>query len=182
MLIIRLPTLDDTAAFNTAISQISPDNPSFLHHYQAGMSLADYLDVLGGYRQGKVALALDVVPTTFLFAFLDTDIVGRISIRHRLMPRLPNMTGHIGYAVLPPFRGRGFATEMLRFAVQYARHTLEINRLSVTCEVANLASIRVIEKNGGVLESIEHDARQAVANRCYWIDPDGRLDYQGASE
>ena len=50
----------------------------------------------------------------------------------------------------PPLRGKGYGTQMLRFALEKAR-ALGIERALVTCDDNNIASARVIENNGGKL-------------------------------
>ena len=85
--ILRLPRVDEAAEFERAHRLTSPDDPSFLHFYHDGMSLLDYLNVLAKQRAGT-DLSPGYVPETFLFAFVDSRIVGRIAIRHALTPRL----------------------------------------------------------------------------------------------
>ena len=109
-------------------------------------------------------------PSTFLFAFAGPSIVGRVSIRHALNPYLERVGGHIGYVVVPEFRRRGVATEMLRQALVIARDELGLGRVLVTCDDDNVGSIRTIEKNGGVLESVVADPEMATPKRRYWID------------
>jgi predicted acetyltransferase len=82
---------------------------------------------------------------------------------------------HIGYAIVPEFRRRGFATEILRQAVGIARDKLEIKRILVTCDDDNIGSIRTIEKNGGVLENVVSGPDLSIPKRRYWIDA-GRSD------
>jgi predicted acetyltransferase len=60
------------------------------------------------------------VPATFLVAEVDRALVGRVSIRHELNAFLADVGGHIGYGVRPRYRGRGFATEILRQALVIA--------------------------------------------------------------
>jgi predicted acetyltransferase len=91
------------------------------------------------------------VPATELWWVEDAEFLGRISIRHRLTPNLLEVGGHIGYDVRPSARRRGHATEMLRQALPYA-HDLGIDQALVTCDVDNVGSRTVIERNGGVLE------------------------------
>lgn len=81
-----------------------------------------------------------------------TKIVGRVTIRHRLNECLEREGGHIGYVVVPEFRRRGYATGMLRAALDIAWHSFGLRRVLVTCDDDNMASIRTIEKNGGVLQ------------------------------
>ena len=91
------------------------------------------------------------VPSTELWWIEGDDYLGRIGIRHRLTPDLLETGGHIGYDVRPSARRRGHATEMLRQALAIARG-LGIDPALVTCNVDNVASRAVIERNGGVLE------------------------------
>lgn len=91
------------------------------------------------------------VPDTELWWVEGDEFLGRIGIRHRLTPALLEMGGHIGYDVRPSARRRGHATEMLRQALGIARE-LGIEPALVTCDVDNVGSRAVIERNGGVLE------------------------------
>ena len=90
------------------------------------------------------------VPTTELW-WVDGEVLGRIAIRHRLTPGLLEVGGHIGYDVRPSARRRGHATEMLRQALLIAG-LMGIRRALITCDVGNIGSRTVIERNGGVLE------------------------------
>ncbi len=77
--------------------------------------------------------------------------------------------GHIGYCVRPGFRRRGYATEILRQAVIVAR-SIGIDRVLVTCDDDNAASIAVIESNGGKLDGVRPATDQGPPHRRYWID------------
>jgi predicted acetyltransferase len=110
------------------------------------------------------------VPETFLFAFEDRRIVGRVTIRHALNDVLARGGGHIGYVVVPEFRRQGCATEILRQALRIARDRLGLERALVICDDDNLASIRTIEKNGGILEEIVRGPDLDKPKRRYWID------------
>ncbi len=96
------------------------------------------------------------VPSTTLWWVEGEDYLGRIAIRHRLTPQLREVGGHIGYDVRPSARRRGHATAMLRGALPVAR-TLGIDSALVTCDVDNVASRKVIEGNGGILEEQRGD-------------------------
>jgi predicted acetyltransferase len=62
----------------------------------------------------------------------------------------PTCLGHIGYAVVPWKRRRGYATAALRETLHDAK-TRGLRYVEVTTRVENLASQRVVEANGGVL-------------------------------
>ena len=85
-------------------------------------------------------------------------------VRGVLTPELTRHGGHIGYHVAPRHRRQGHATAMLAEAVGYSRDSLGLTRLLLTCAEPHLASRRVIEANGGVLDNI-------LDGECrYWID------------
>lgn len=91
------------------------------------------------------------VPATTLWWVEDEEYLGRIAVRHRLTPSLRELGGHIGYDVRRSARRRGHATAMLRAVLPVARG-LGIESALLICDVDNVASRKVIEHNGGVLE------------------------------
>ena len=54
----------------------------------------------------------------------------------------------VGYAFLPPFRGKGYAFEAASAALRHARDTLGLPRLYAIVNPDNAISIRVLEKLG----------------------------------
>ena len=60
----------------------------------------------------------------------------------------PYCLGHIGYAVVPWKRGRGYATQALAEILPEAR-AVGLPYVELTTDASNLASQRVIEANGG---------------------------------
>jgi predicted acetyltransferase len=107
-----------------------------------------------------------LVPETELWGIVGGEYVGRIAIRHELTPALRQMGGHVGYDTRPPFRHQGIATKMLGLALPWAWR-LGLPAVMLTVSDGNAASIRVIEKNGGVLEkTIPYEG---TLKRHYWI-------------
>lgn len=169
---LRLPRADEAEEFFRAHRATSPGFPWFLHFYEEGMSLPEYLDVLATWRSG-VGLPDWGVQETMLLAFADARIVGRVAIRHRLTPALERCGGHVGYAVVPEFRRRGYATRLFDMSLRMAVDQIGIDPILVTCGDANVGSTRVIERNGGVLHDIVEVEREPYTVRRYWFTAAG---------
>lgn len=82
----------------------------------------------------------------------DGEFCGSMGFRWRPgTPALPaHVLGHIGYAVAPWKRGRGYATAGLGLMLQEAVST-GLPWVELTTDPENLASRRVIARNGGYL-------------------------------
>lgn len=91
--------------------------------------------------------------------------IGEISVRHSLSDALREYGGNIGYGVRYGEWGKGYGTQMLKFALKRAKE-LGLDRILITCDDDNPASARVMEKNGLNMEDkIIHDG---VLIRRYW--------------
>ncbi len=150
-----------------AHAALKPEHFSFLIFFDESTSWPHYVKGLRAQRRG-LDLSVGQVPGTLLCAVVDEVIVGRVSIRFRLNKYLADFSGHIGYAVLPDHRRRGYATEMLRQALIVARAE-GLNKMLIVCDDENVASARVIESNGGVFERLAPSRDGTHQIRRYWI-------------
>ena len=158
--------VSDEAEFCAAHAAMAEEGFDFGLWYELGDDWRAYVDEMRRQRRGKSTVAR--VPSTFLVATADGEIVGRSSIRHELNDFLRQLGGHIGYCVLKPHRRRGYATEILRQSLVIARSE-GVERVLVTCDDDNLASAAVIERCGGVLEDVVEPEGHPPTRR-YWID------------
>lgn len=111
------------------------------------------------------------VPQTVFWVVDDaSEAIGMVRMRHYLNAKLKEHGGHIGYYIRHDKRGQGYAKEALRQALVVLR-TVGEKRAMLTVDMDNIASIRVIESNGGVLESESEDADGKKFGR-FWIELD----------
>lgn len=168
-LVVRVPRAEDEEQVRAADAELAADQFSFALR-GPGESWTDYLARIERDRMGA-DLAPGRVPATMLFGVVGDEIVGRVHVRHALTPYLLEVGGHVGYGVRPAYRGRGYATQLLRAGLDLLRE-LGAPRALVTCDEDNLASAATIERNGGVLENVL-PVEGETAKRRYWIDLSG---------
>lgn len=108
----------------------------------------DILEKHENYRLGR-NLKPDRVPSD-CYWLVDTEkayFIGEIHIRHRLNEALALRGGHIGYVIRYGEWGKGYGTYMLKLALEKAK-AMDLEKVLITCDETNIASARVMEKNG----------------------------------
>jgi predicted acetyltransferase len=138
--LVVLPPIGDFAGESVTLQELADPGP-----------FADFVTRLHQLADRHARLPDGIVPSTQLWWVEGSAYLGRLSIRHTLTPGLLDFGGHIGYGVRPSARRRGHATAMLAAALPVTR-LLGIDPALLTCDATNVASRKVIEAAGGVLE------------------------------
>lgn len=164
-------TLQDEAAFAAFFEDFQRHDPINCDFYRLGAeSFADFVQLLDDHSHGQ-NLPCGYVPCThFWYQDEQGKILGALRIRHHIdTPFLSKEAGHIGYDVTPSARQQGVGSEMLRLGLLEAKG-MDIKRVLLVADEDNHASRRVIERNGGILESmITGDFYPNLLAR-YWIE------------
>lgn len=107
-----------------------------------------YIKATNDWAKGQ-NLPPNWIPTSTYWIVENGEVVGELEVRHRLLPRLRVMGGHIGYHTHPGHRAKGVATFALREGLKVLAD-MGVPAALITCSDSNAASARVIEKCGGI--------------------------------
>jgi predicted acetyltransferase len=162
---LRSPRFEDETQVMNAHEQMLVEGFYFATGLREFDTWQDYLSRIDKYQYGPEALW---VPATFLIAEVNGVIVGRASIRFELDPPLAREGGHIGYGVIPSERRKGYATEILNQSLDIVFRA-GIQRVLVTCTVDNDGSMKVIQRCGGILESVVKSIDGQLVRR-FWVE------------
>ncbi len=164
-----VPTVGLKKSFIEALVEFQAEGLPWKMHLQVDELRRDFASFVATQINKTTFWSKDKpVDETELWAALHGVFVGRISIRHALNADLRLVGGHIGYDTRPSYRGRGIASAMLEQALPIARR-IGIREALLTCNDDNVASIRTIEKNGGVLRETKPLPDSGVLKRYYLI-------------
>jgi predicted acetyltransferase len=168
-LVLRPLELGDETSFLDAVAEFRSEDPpwNFALGLEEGEPFDHYIRKVEAWTRGE-DLPSDFVPNGFYVGIVRGEVVGRVSVRFRLNESLLKTGGHIGYGVRKSQRRLGYATRMLQLALPIAHHH-GIDPALVTCDVDNVGSRKVIERCGGVLESITNDPILAVQKMRFWV-------------
>jgi predicted acetyltransferase len=118
----------------------------------------------------EAGVTVERVPSTTVWLMEGNTFIGDAGIRHRLNAVLEKSGGNIGYGVRPSYQGKGYATIMLRECLIWMRDNLGAEKALLSCKVTNVASARVMEKNGGQLIDITpHPFAAGMMQKRFWV-------------
>lgn len=163
------PSLELKDQFIAFVQDYLADGDKTWGFEQALNDFPAYVQKFAHYRKGLNLPSGYVPDSTYWLMDDNGTILGRVSIRHKLTEKLMQRGGHIGYYIRPSARRKGYGTLICKLGLEKARE-LGIKRVLITCAKDNIASNRIIEKNGGILENEVWDEQDKEMVRRYWIN------------
>ncbi len=145
----RLPTINDHGILKEYVEE---------HYANAERSISASMGLTGTDYAGWVEKisrsaenAVDEWGKYCLYLAFDGDrLIGLLNIRFSLSDELRNAYGDIGYGVRPGERRKGYATEMLRYALSVCKEK-GMTDVIIGCYAGNIGSNKTVLNNGGVL-------------------------------
>ena len=140
---------------NYALSYRKRNDKHYFNKYKKALeNFQDYLNDLHNYSEGIDLPQGEAITSTF-WLIDKKDVVGVLRIRHQEI----ECAGHIGYDISPDYRNRGYGFQILKLALEKAKK-IGIEELILTCNIDNVASKKIIEKNNGKLYGIIFDEEE----------------------
>jgi len=175
MIRLELPNIKYKNTYLDAVREfqkVGSDNESTDHYFKKSIEdldisfdefVKDYLD-----KMTTIPTETRVPGTQFWIIDDNEEYCGRVSLRHCLNDTLRKFAGNIGYDIRPSKRRNHYATIALGLCLIKAKE-IGLDKVLLTCDDDNVASIKTIEKNGGVLQDkIKQDS--GIITRRYWIN------------
>jgi predicted acetyltransferase len=163
-----LPTIRYKQSYIEALEELKNETgDTILAKPTEGQSFENFVQMLNDNAKGK-NLPEGYVPATTFWLIDGDELIGRVQIRHKLNNFLLKTNGHIGYIIRPSKRKMGYGKKILQLGLIEAKK-IGLSKALVTCDEDHLASQKIIEANGGILENIIEIEKDKPKTRRYWI-------------
>lgn len=134
----------------------------------AQVDFAAFVQELNDEAQG-IGLPDGIPPQrTYVLVTTGDVVVGEFRLRTELKPPYDQYGGHIGYNIRPTYRRQGHATRGLALLLDQARDA-GLAEVCLMVDEENLASQRVIGRNGGVITHYVAPDYRGLTTVCYGI-------------
>ena len=138
----------------------------YIHLYRPALkNFEKFLRKLQQHKWGRKLPYHEVPYSTWWLADEQGNIYGNLRIRHQALP----VYGNVGYDIRPSHRAKGLGTLMLSLGLDKAKE-LKMKRLKIACDEKNLASLRIIEKNGGQFLERVYDRKTRLYIKRFLIE------------
>jgi predicted acetyltransferase len=147
--VLVTPSVEYVDSFFAAMEEFRGEGLPQISEWVTRETFPAYVQGLHDLANG-VNLKEGYIPSKEFWIVDAEGYAGRIILGLTYSPSPERVGHHVGYAIRPSRRLRGYATLALRLLLSEARG-LGITRLMPSCDAENVGSRKVIERNGGVM-------------------------------
>ena len=160
----RLPTLNDYEILKEYVIEHYSNHEKTISS-SLGMTNMDFTKWINKVNRNSTK-ADDEWGRYYLYLVFNEEnkLVGLLNIRFDLSNELREKYGDIGYGVRPSERKKGYATKMLKYALDICKEK-NMDYVILGCYENNYGSNKTIIKNGGVLYRTDIDYKELSE---YW--------------
>jgi predicted acetyltransferase len=161
------PTKKYEKSWKEAIQEFEDENrKGFWNHSETPRDINKYIQLTSEQEKG-INIPKGWVPSSTYWLIDNNKFIGHVNIRHKLNDWSKKFAGHIGYAIRPTERNKGYGSKILELALQKAKK-LGLKKVLLTCNESNIASKKIIIKNNGELyDKVETESEPKGR---YWIE------------
>lgn len=138
-----------------------------LKYNKIANDFVDYIKEIEGKSRG-LGLPDGYSPQTEYWLVEGNEYLGTIQLRHHLNSQLLKTEGNIGYHIRPSERRKGYGKMILSLILPEAKK-IGLNKVLITCDENNTASMKIIETNGGFLENVVENGAGKPRRMRFWI-------------
>jgi len=150
MIYLKKLSLSDGAEIYGMLQEIASDDNGF-HNKVYGMSYDQFRVWLKHeYSVDNGNLEDWMVPQTSYWLYDNHKPIGYGRVRHYLNENLAETSGHIGYAIRQTERKKSYGSLILPLLLEECKK-LSIKKVQIGANADNIASNKLIVKNGGIL-------------------------------
>ena len=148
-------------------------NQGLISKHDQAFENPDEIDVVQKYKDSRDKLKIpEGKVVSYNYFLVDEDeFLGVIHIRMELNEALLRYAGNIGYGINPKYWNQGYGNILLKLGLEKAKELGLKDKVLITCDDDNIASAKIIEKNGGILENkIQNTIKdETFLTRRYWV-------------
>lgn len=150
MIYLKKLSLNDGKDIYDMLQEITTNDNGF-HNKVYGMTYEQFKEWLDHeYSVDNGNLEDWMVPQTSYWLYDNDKLIGYGRVRHSLNDNLAKTSGHIGYAIRQTERKKGYGTKILSLLLEECKK-LNIKQVQIGANPKNIASNKIIVKNGGIL-------------------------------
>jgi len=171
-LFLAKPSKEYEKSFEKYVLAYKKAEEEFYYNFykKAIENFEEYLKRLQNHSKG-IDIPEGWVQTSSFWLIHNNEVVGVTRVRHQEV----ECAGHIGYDISPCYRQKGYGSEILKLALEEAGK-LGIKEAMVTCNVENISSKKIIEKNNGkLLGTVFHGEENEELYKYSILTPSSKL-------